>query len=125
MQAWPHVDGVRHFADDLAPEDVVDPVGGIELESADGPVREESLLADVRDGMAHGDFYAVEMTAHLAKVAARNVAAKRAYESALQLESVAREGDLPGAQRASVNLEREVELLRVCLATLEGIECPA
>ncbi|HMD83515.1 MAG TPA: hypothetical protein VKO18_02300 [Terriglobia bacterium] len=82
-----------------------------------------TLLADIRGGMARGDLWAVETTARLAKAAARNVAAKRAYESALQLEATARKGDLQATQSASVELEREVELLRIFLATLGGNEC--
>jgi HPt (histidine-containing phosphotransfer) domain-containing protein len=82
-----------------------------------------TLLANIRSGMARGDLRAVEMTARLAKAAARNVSAKRAYESALQLEAMARKGDLPAVQRASVDLEREVELLRIFLATLTDNGC--
>ena len=82
-----------------------------------------TLLTDIRSGMARGDLRAVEMKARLAKVAARNVSAKRAYESALQLEAVARQGNLQAVQIASVDLEREVELLRVFLATLSDSEC--
>jgi hypothetical protein len=73
--------------------------------------------------MARGDLCTVEKTACLAKAAARNVSAKRAFESALQLEAMVRKGDLPAVQRASVDLEREVELLRIFLATLSDEEC--
>ena len=82
-----------------------------------------TLLMDIRGGMARGDLRAVEMTARLAKAAARNVSAKRAYESALQLEAMARKGDLQAVQIASVDLEREVELLRFFLTALGDDEC--
>ncbi len=82
-----------------------------------------TLLADIRGGMARGDLRAVETTARLAKAAARNVSAKRAYESARQLEAMARKGDLPTVQSASVELEREVEVLRCFLAALSDNEC--
>jgi len=82
-----------------------------------------TLLADIRSGMAWGDLRTVETTARLAKAAARNVSAKRAYESALQLEAMARMGDVPAVQRASVDLEREVELLRIFLAALSDNQC--
>jgi len=81
-----------------------------------------TLLTDIRSGMAQGDLRAVEMKARLAKAAAQNVSAKRTYESALQLEAMAREGDLPAVQSAGVDLEREVELLRLFLAALSGNE---
>ena len=84
-----------------------------------------TLLTDIRNGIAQGDLHAVEMTARLARVAAQNVSAKRAYESALQLEAMARKGDLPAVQSASVDLEREVELLRVFLAALGDNQCPS
>jgi HPt (histidine-containing phosphotransfer) domain-containing protein len=76
-----------------------------------------SLLADIRSGVARGDLGGVATKARLAKAAARNISAKRAYKSALQLEAMARKGDSVATQCASVDLEREVELLRVFLAT--------
>ncbi len=82
-----------------------------------------TLLTDIRSGIAWGDLRTVETTARLAKAAARNVSAKRAYESALQLEAMARMGDLPSVQRASLDLEREVEMLRIFLAALSDTEC--
>lgn len=77
-----------------------------------------TLLADIRNGMARGDLRAVEMTARLAKAAAQNVAAKRAYASALQLETIAGQGDSLAAQGAMASLEREVEMLQFFLSTL-------
>jgi HPt (histidine-containing phosphotransfer) domain-containing protein len=82
-----------------------------------------TLLAKIQSGMARGDLHAVETAAHLAKVAAQNVSAKRAYESALQLEATARQGDLHAVQSASMELEREVDLLRSFLATFSDGEC--
>jgi HPt (histidine-containing phosphotransfer) domain-containing protein len=82
-----------------------------------------TLMAEIRTGMARGDLCTVEKTARLAKSAARNVSAKRAYESALQLEAVARKGDLQAVQSASMDLEREVELLRFFLSALGNDEC--
>ncbi len=82
-----------------------------------------TLLADIRAGLARGDLWAVETTARLAKAAARYVSAKRAHESALQLEASAGKGDLRAAQSAGTELEREVDLLRNFLATLGSVEC--
>ena len=77
-----------------------------------------TLLANIRGGLTRGDLPTVEKTARLAKAAARYVSARRAYESALKLEAVAGKRDLPATQAASVDLEREVELLRLFLDTL-------
>jgi hypothetical protein len=74
--------------------------------------------------MARGDLRGVEKAARVAKAAAQNVSARRAYESALQLQMTASKGDLRAVQSASVDLEREVELLRIFLATLGDDECP-
>jgi HPt (histidine-containing phosphotransfer) domain-containing protein len=82
-----------------------------------------TLLANIQSGMARGDLHAVETTARLAIAAARNLSAIRAYESALQLEAMARQGDLHAVQSASMELEREVELLRFFLATFSDSEC--
>ncbi|HXW14685.1 MAG TPA: Hpt domain-containing protein [Terriglobia bacterium] len=82
-----------------------------------------TLLADIRQAIAMGDLRAVERTARLAKAAARNVSAKRAYDSAAQLESLVGMRDLPAAQRASRTLEHEVEKLQVVLSTLESSAC--
>jgi len=82
-----------------------------------------TLLADIRGGMARGDLGAVETTARLAKAAARYVAAGRAYECARQLETSAGKGDRLASQSASADLEREVEVLRIFLATLGSKGC--
>lgn len=84
-----------------------------------------TLLADIRDGMAREDLQAVGTKARLAKAAAQNLAAKRAYASALQLETMVGKGDLPASQNAVASLEREVEILQFFLATLSQSECAA
>jgi HPt (histidine-containing phosphotransfer) domain-containing protein len=84
-----------------------------------------TLLADIREGLSRGDLRMVGTRARLAKAAARNVSAKRAYESAQQLETLAVKGDLQAAQGAIASLEREVEMLRHFLATLGAGDCYA
>ena len=74
-----------------------------------------TLLAEIRGGMAMGDIAAVQRSARLAKAAARNVSASRAYECALQLEMMTNMGDLSAAQRAIASLEQEVERLQSVL----------
>jgi hypothetical protein len=66
--------------------------------------------------MAPGDFHAVATTARLATAAARDVSARRAFKSALQLETMAGKGDLQAAKNASVSLEREAERLQILLS---------
>lgn len=83
-----------------------------------------TLLADLREGMARGNLCAVEKTARLSKAAAHNVAAIRAYKSALQLETMAAKGDWQALQRTLASLCREVELLQSFLTTLADPGCP-
>ena len=84
-----------------------------------------TLLADIREGLERGNLSAVGMTARLAKAAARNVSAKRAYESAVKLEAMAAIGNLEAARGASKSLEREVERLQAVLPTPEHSEYSA
>jgi hypothetical protein len=73
--------------------------------------------------LALGDLPAVGRTVRLAKAAARNVAASRAYDSAVQLETMIGMGDLRAAQGAFASLEREVEALQFFLLALGTPEC--
>jgi HPt (histidine-containing phosphotransfer) domain-containing protein len=77
-----------------------------------------TLLADIQEAMDRQDLRGVETSARLAKAAARYVSARRAHESALQLETVAGKGDLPAAREASARLEQEAEILQLALSTL-------
>ena len=79
-----------------------------------------TLLAHIREAIAKRNLPAVEMSARLAKAAARNVSSRKAYESALQLETMAGKGDLQGAQRASANLEQDVEKLQSVLSKVRN-----
>ena len=81
-----------------------------------------TLLAELRDCLDHKDLRAVGTAARLAKAAARNVSAKRAYDSASEVETVACKGDLPAAQMAVAQLEREVSVLQSFLETLVSCE---
>jgi len=82
-----------------------------------------TLLTDLRAGISRGDLRAVQASAFLAKAAARNVSASRAYDSALQLHTLASQGNLQAARNAISNLEREVEVLRSCLAVVAQEAC--
>jgi len=82
-----------------------------------------TLLGDIGQALAAGDLGGVEKTTRLAKAAARNVSAARAYEAALRLEAAARGGQLEAAREAGVQLEQEVERLTAALATLGQSAC--
>jgi len=77
-----------------------------------------TLLGNIRAGLATGDLWAVESSARLVEGAARNVSAKNVYESARQLEFLARQGAVRASQAACANLEHEVEALKPYLAPL-------
>ena len=62
-----------------------------------------TLLTDLRAGISRGDLRAVQASAFLAKAAARNVSASRAYDSALQLHTLAIQGNLQAARNAISN----------------------
>jgi HPt (histidine-containing phosphotransfer) domain-containing protein len=79
-----------------------------------------TLLANIREAMARADYGALKSHARLAKAAARNVAAQRAYESALHLETMAGTRDLTAIMEATANLEREVKRLQLPLARHGG-----
>ena len=82
-----------------------------------------TLLADMKEGIAKGDLRTVETRARLAKAAARNVAATRAYQSAVEVEKMTGMGDLHATQEALARLEHEAELLQMALSTLGNSEC--
>jgi hypothetical protein len=84
-----------------------------------------TLLTDIRNGVSRGDLGAVETGARLAKAAALNVSAKRAYKCALQLYRIACKRDLQAALSAIAALEQEVEMLRFRLAALVDDPCPS
>jgi HPt (histidine-containing phosphotransfer) domain-containing protein len=75
-----------------------------------------AVLADIRKALEIGDLRAVGENARLAKAAAEYVSAKRAYDSALQLECMAGKANLLGIQRATSQLEEEVHKLQPVLS---------
>lgn len=80
-----------------------------------------ALLADIRNGMARADLGAVETAARLAAAAAQYISARRAYEAAWQLKTLAGAGKWRAAQEAMTNLEREVETLQSFLAKPDAL----
>jgi len=79
-----------------------------------------TLLHDIREALVKGDLRAVEGAAHLLQVAAKNVAARRVYVTALLLEKTATYGELQGARQACGLLEEEISQLQLALASIEN-----
>jgi len=84
-----------------------------------------TLLADIRRGLGEMDLHAVRTTARLATAAAQYLSAKRTYEAARQVETIAGKEDWKGAREAVANLEREVETLQIFLASLDDLGQPS
>jgi hypothetical protein len=77
-----------------------------------------TLLDDIRKALVKGDLPAVGNAAHLVKVTAQNVAARRVYAAATLLEEMATCGELEGAREASSRLEEEMDYLKPPLTAL-------
>jgi len=77
-----------------------------------------TLLHDIREALAKGDLPALAKAAHLVKVTAQDLAARRVYVAAAVLESMATGGELEGARQASSMLEEEMNHLKSALTAL-------
>src|SRR5262249_5146322 len=66
-------------------------------------------LAGIRKGLARGDSGQVKAAAHPLKGSLGTFAAKGPHETALALETMARQGQLAGAPEALARLERQLE----------------
>jgi CheY-like chemotaxis protein len=79
-----------------------------------------SMLAEIRDALAAADTTRLRRAAHSVKGAVAHFGARRAYDAARRLESLARDGNLTDAPAASAALEQEVVRLRPALEALAG-----
>ena len=75
-----------------------------------------TLLRDIQKALIGGDLRVVEKRAHLMRAATQNVSAKRAFEAALALETIARGGDAEAARQAACALEEEINRLKPVIA---------
>ncbi|MGH9470340.1 MAG: response regulator [Terriglobia bacterium] len=75
---------------------------------------------ELRAAAEKGDAQTLAQLAHAIKGSVANFSAPAAVGAARNLETLAREGNLPGAQEASGELEREIDRLRPELAILAG-----
>jgi HPt (histidine-containing phosphotransfer) domain-containing protein len=69
------------------------------------------LMATIRQAAADGDAPALRLAAHTLKGSVGNFAARRAFEAAMRLETLARDGTFTGVPAALTVLEREFEAL--------------
>ena len=76
------------------------------------------LLEQVKESIAKSDSESLERAAHCLKGSVANFAARDAYDAALALEKLGREGNLASATRACERLEAEINLLRIALSGL-------
>jgi HPt (histidine-containing phosphotransfer) domain-containing protein len=76
------------------------------------------LLAAVREAVARQDAKALEFAAHALKGSVGNFSAPRAFQAALKLEMMGRQGDLAGAQEAYQLLNGQIERLQPALEAL-------
>ena len=81
-----------------------------------------TLLQDIREALAGGKLSEVVKFAHLVKVTAQFISARKAYSTALQLEKAGAYGDLEGARQAGSRLGEELDRLDAALASLGNDE---
>ena len=79
-------------------------------------------LADIRSALAANDAEALCRSAHTFKGAVANFEAPPVVEAALELEAIARDGDLDRGQQAFGELETLVGDLRGELSEMVGLE---
>ncbi len=79
-------------------------------------------LAEMRRGLGAGDARVVQRAAHNLKSCLGNFGARAAFERALRVEQLGREGDLAGADEACRALEQSLERLRPALAAFARTE---
>jgi PAS domain S-box-containing protein len=79
------------------------------------------LLTILREAVSAGDAKAVERAAHKLRGSVSNFAAKPAFEAALKLEVLGREGNLSVAEPAYADLEMEINRLKSAMAKLNGL----
>jgi HPt (histidine-containing phosphotransfer) domain-containing protein len=83
------------------------------------------ILGDIRAAAASGEVRALEFSAHALKGSVSNMAARRAYDAAMELETLARADQLPGARDALPLLERELASLQRALQMTGTDPAPA
>ena len=80
------------------------------------------LVTNLREAITARDGSAIERAAHNLKGSVGNFAAQPAFEAALKLEVLGRNGSLSEAEPAYCELEKEIERLKSAMANLIGRE---
>lgn len=75
-------------------------------------------LAAIRDALARRDCAALENAAHMLKGSAGYICADSVFDAAVEVETIARSGDLARAGRACTKLQQETGRLARALATV-------
>lgn len=75
-----------------------------------------TLLQSIREALADGDLPRAQKAAHLVRITAENLFARRAYLAAFLLESKAGSGELERACQATSALEEEMNRVKPVLA---------
>ena len=76
------------------------------------------LLNQIKESIAKSDGDSLEKAAHSLKGSVGNFAAREAFDAALALEKLGREGNFGSAERACDRLEAEIDRLRIALSGL-------
>ena len=71
------------------------------------------MLTNLREAITAGDAHAIERAAHKLKGSVGNFAAHPAFEAALKLEVLGREGSLSNAEPVYAELEKEINASQV------------
>ncbi|MGA2984770.1 MAG: response regulator [Terriglobia bacterium] len=80
------------------------------------------MLTKLREAVTAGDATAIERAAHKLKGCVGNFAAQPAFEAALKLEALGRDGSLSETERAYGELETEVKRLKSAMVNLSSLE---
>jgi two-component system sensor histidine kinase/response regulator len=80
------------------------------------------MLTNLREAVTARDATAIERAAHKLKGSVGNFAAQPAFEAALKLEVLGRDGSLSEAEPAHAELENKIERLKSAMAKLIGME---
>jgi len=76
------------------------------------------MLADIRRAVERRDSRQLERSAHSFKGSVSFITTKAAFDAALRLETIARDGGMTGVEEAFASLEEAVEQLKLALNTL-------
>ena len=78
------------------------------------------MLVDLREAVRAGDASAIEFGAHNLKGSVGNFAAQPAFEAALKLEAIGRDGRLSEAEQAYAELENEIDRFTSAIGKFYG-----